>query len=143
MARHIELNPVTHLTVGTIGPPGRRTFYLQGSQGSQTISLVIEKVPWLAISLSVGMLHLTITDLGVSDLPGLSLLERGAVATVSYAGYLVRLVWPLDLACWYPHPAVSDQLRQDPVDLALGEPVDLPDPGPQQHFPILPQQRNG
>jgi uncharacterized repeat protein (TIGR03847 family) len=43
MARHIELNPVTHLTVGTIGPPGRRTFYLQGSQGSQTISLVIEK----------------------------------------------------------------------------------------------------
>jgi uncharacterized repeat protein (TIGR03847 family) len=43
MARHIELNPVTHLTVGTIGPPGHRTFYLQGSQGSQTISLVIEK----------------------------------------------------------------------------------------------------
>lgn len=43
MARHIEFNPVTHLTIGTVGEPGNRTFYLQGSRGSQTISLVIEK----------------------------------------------------------------------------------------------------
>lgn len=43
MAHQIELNPVTHLTVGTIGPPGQRVFYLQGSRGSHTISLVIEK----------------------------------------------------------------------------------------------------
>jgi uncharacterized repeat protein (TIGR03847 family) len=34
---------VTHLTIGTVGEPGNRTFYLQGSRGSQTISLVIEK----------------------------------------------------------------------------------------------------
>lgn len=43
MAEHRELNPVSHLTVGTVGEPGNRTFYLQGSQGSQIISLVIEK----------------------------------------------------------------------------------------------------
>lgn len=43
MARQIELNPVSHLTIGTLGQPGRRTFYLQGSRGSQTISLIIEK----------------------------------------------------------------------------------------------------
>jgi uncharacterized repeat protein (TIGR03847 family) len=43
MASHIELNPATQITVGTIGPPGQRTFYLQGSRGSQTISLTIEK----------------------------------------------------------------------------------------------------
>lgn len=43
MARHIELNPVSHLTIGTIGKPGERTFYLQGSRGSQTVSLIIEK----------------------------------------------------------------------------------------------------
>lgn len=43
MARQIELNPATHLTVGAIGVPGRRTFYLQGGRGAQTISLVIEK----------------------------------------------------------------------------------------------------
>lgn len=43
MARHIELNPVSHLTINTIGPPGQRTFYLQGSKGADTVSLVIEK----------------------------------------------------------------------------------------------------
>lgn len=43
MARHIELNPVSHLTIGTIGPPGQRTFYLQGSKGSNLVTLIIEK----------------------------------------------------------------------------------------------------
>jgi len=43
MARHIELNPVSHITVGVIGQPGERTFYLQGAQGTQTISLKVEK----------------------------------------------------------------------------------------------------
>ena len=43
MAHQIDLNPATHLTIGTIGPPGQRTFYLQGSRGAQTISLTIEK----------------------------------------------------------------------------------------------------
>ncbi len=43
MAHQIDLNPASHLTVGTIGPPGQRTFYLQGSRGAQTISLIIEK----------------------------------------------------------------------------------------------------
>lgn len=43
MARHIELNPLTHLTIGTVGPPGQRVFYLQGSKGSELVSLIIEK----------------------------------------------------------------------------------------------------
>lgn len=43
MAHHIELNPVSHFTIGAIGPPGQRTFYMQGRRGSQVISLTIEK----------------------------------------------------------------------------------------------------
>jgi uncharacterized repeat protein (TIGR03847 family) len=43
MPQHIELNPVSHLTVGTIGEPGNRTFYLQGSKGADSVSVVIEK----------------------------------------------------------------------------------------------------
>jgi len=43
MARQIELNPVSHLTIGALGLPGQRIFYLQGSRGTHTISLVIEK----------------------------------------------------------------------------------------------------
>lgn len=43
MARHIELNPVSHVTIGTIGEPGNRVFYLQGSKGPHLITLIIEK----------------------------------------------------------------------------------------------------
>ena len=43
MAQQIELNPVFYLTVGTVGPAGQRTFYLQGSRGIETISLIVEK----------------------------------------------------------------------------------------------------
>ncbi len=43
MAHHVELNPTSHITIGAVGEPGQRAFYVQGSQGSQTISLLIEK----------------------------------------------------------------------------------------------------
>jgi uncharacterized repeat protein (TIGR03847 family) len=43
MAQHIELNPVSHITIGTVGPPGQRVFYFQGSKGANLISLIIEK----------------------------------------------------------------------------------------------------
>lgn len=43
MPQHIELNPISHLTVGTVGEPGQRTFYLQGSKGSETVSVILEK----------------------------------------------------------------------------------------------------
>lgn len=43
MADMYELNPASQITVGTIGEPGQRTFYLQGSKGTRVVSLVIEK----------------------------------------------------------------------------------------------------
>jgi uncharacterized repeat protein (TIGR03847 family) len=39
----IELKPVDFITVGTVGPKGRRLFHLQAGQGSQLVALVIEK----------------------------------------------------------------------------------------------------
>jgi len=44
MARvDIELNPVEFITIGTVGPKGRRMFHLQAGDGSQIVSLTIEK----------------------------------------------------------------------------------------------------
>ena len=43
MPENIEINPATHITISAVGEPGNRTFYLQGSQGKDLISLVIEK----------------------------------------------------------------------------------------------------
>ena len=39
----IELNPVDFLTVGTVGPKGRRVFHLQAGRGSQVVTLTLEK----------------------------------------------------------------------------------------------------
>lgn len=38
-----DLKPCSRLTVGTLGPPGNRTFFLQGIQGRTVVSLVLEK----------------------------------------------------------------------------------------------------
>ena len=50
MARHIEINPANFLTIGTIGEPGNRTFYLQGARGMDVISVVIEKIQAQALA---------------------------------------------------------------------------------------------
>ena len=38
-----DLKPCSRLAIGTVGPPGQRTFYLQGIQGRTVVSLVMEK----------------------------------------------------------------------------------------------------
>ncbi|MBI4673204.1 MAG: DUF3090 domain-containing protein [Chloroflexi bacterium] len=38
-----DLNPVSRVTVGALGEPGHRTFFLQARQGATLISLVTEK----------------------------------------------------------------------------------------------------
>ncbi|MBI5669560.1 MAG: DUF3090 family protein [Chloroflexi bacterium] len=48
--QQIELNPVDFITVGTIGPKGQRIFHLQGGQGNQLVSLIIEKEQAWALS---------------------------------------------------------------------------------------------
>ncbi len=51
-----DLNPVTHITVGAIGVPGKRTFYLQGRQGRTLVTLVAEKEQVSALSTGIDQL---------------------------------------------------------------------------------------
>jgi len=39
----IELNPVDFITMGTVGPKGRRLFHIQAGKGAQIVTLTIEK----------------------------------------------------------------------------------------------------
>lgn len=43
MSSSIELDDVDHLTTGTVGPPGRRVFYLQVRKAELIVSLRLEK----------------------------------------------------------------------------------------------------
>ena len=38
-----DLNPVSRITIGAVGPPGQRVFLLQASQGPSLITLKLEK----------------------------------------------------------------------------------------------------
>jgi uncharacterized repeat protein (TIGR03847 family) len=49
----IELQPVTHIVVDAIGPPGKRVFYLQGWQDDRTVTLIVEK--FQIQSLAIGL----------------------------------------------------------------------------------------
>lgn len=49
----LALSQVDFITIGTVGPPGRRTFYLQASQGDLLVSMVIEKEHAAALSLGI------------------------------------------------------------------------------------------
>lgn len=40
----IDIDPADHITADAIGRPGQRVFYLQGWQGTRTITVIIEKI---------------------------------------------------------------------------------------------------
>ena len=50
MATLYNLNPASRVTIGTLGEPGSRTFFLQGGQGTESLSLIIEKTQAVALS---------------------------------------------------------------------------------------------
>jgi len=49
----LDLNPTSFITVDAIGKPGERVFYLQGREGEQIITLLVEKIQilrrWLLV----------------------------------------------------------------------------------------------
>lgn len=49
----LELNPVSRITTGAVGPPGERVFYIQARKENRLVSLLVEKhqVQSLAIGL--------------------------------------------------------------------------------------------
>ncbi|MBI4786806.1 MAG: DUF3090 family protein [Chloroflexi bacterium] len=51
-----DLNPVTHITAGVIGKPGKRTFYLQARQSRTIVTLIAEKEQMSALSAGIDQL---------------------------------------------------------------------------------------
>lgn len=62
MADPYELNPCDRLTVGTLGEPGRRTFYLQGVQGLDSYTVVVEKEQAIALSTAIDEMLATLEE---------------------------------------------------------------------------------
>ena len=52
----LELNPVEFITIGTIGPKGKRMFHLQAGHDGKLVSFTIEKEQAWALSEAIGEL---------------------------------------------------------------------------------------
>ncbi|HEX4865940.1 MAG TPA: DUF3090 family protein [Acidimicrobiales bacterium] len=75
MSPSFDLSEVEWATVGTVGEPGHRTFFLQARQGDQHVTLKVEKQQVAALAQFIGEI--------LSDLPAPeSTLEDDALALV-------------------------------------------------------------
>jgi Tfp pilus assembly protein PilF len=68
--------------------------------------LILEKIPLIALSAIVSVI--TIYGQGSSgalkSLGDIGLSDRMANAIVSYGGYMAKMLWPMNLTCFYPYP---------------------------------------
>jgi uncharacterized repeat protein (TIGR03847 family) len=83
-----EFDPVTRITTGFIGQPGKRVFYLQAAKGREVLTLLIEKQQVEALALGVEQflseLHEKLPDL--------------AEASATYDDAAMQLKLPIDPA---------------------------------------------
>jgi Flp pilus assembly protein TadD len=75
------------------------------AEGRPLSSLVLEKLPFVALSIASSVVTLIVQRQGgaVSDLGVLPVWSRVANALVAYLRYLGKTVWPRDLTLFYPY----------------------------------------
>jgi protein O-mannosyl-transferase len=69
-----------------------------------TRRLVLEKIPLLALSVASGLATLWVQQSGVAAVEELPLISRITNGLVTYLIYLRQMIWPAQLAVFYPHP---------------------------------------
>jgi tetratricopeptide (TPR) repeat protein len=79
---------------------------LERFKSSRTWLLVTEKIPFFALAAVTGMITFAVQKHGGAFEGGknMPLGVRGGNALISYCRYLGKLLWPTDLAIFYPHP---------------------------------------
>ena len=79
--------------------------------------LVLEKVPLLALSVADGLATLWAQHSSLARGEQLPLVSRIGNGLVSCVIYVKQMIWPMDLAVFYPHP--GDQLRVWEIGVAI------------------------
>jgi tetratricopeptide (TPR) repeat protein len=69
--------------------------------------LLLEKVPLLTLAVLSSIITIINQQGAIASLNVLSVDARIANALVSYVKYIGKMIWPLDLAVFYPHPDVQ------------------------------------
>jgi protein O-mannosyl-transferase len=66
--------------------------------------LLAEKAPWLGMAVAAALVTLWAQREAIQTTETMTLWTRLANALVSYVVYMRQLIWPFDLACFYPQP---------------------------------------
>ena len=87
---------------------GFRQSIYSGSRLTLDLRLVLEKIPFLFLSaVCIYLSNLSIQHPGVAiSTASVPLKLRIANALVSYVGYIKKMVWPHNLAVYYPYPKI-------------------------------------
>jgi protein O-mannosyl-transferase len=86
---------------------------------STITKLVAEKIPLFILSVPVAVITVVIQRHGINSIENLSLPWRIGNAFVSLLTYIRQMVWPLDLAVFYPHLGDKLPLWQIAISSAL------------------------
>ena len=76
----IELDPVDFVTIGTVGPKGRRVFHLQGGRSGRIITLTIEKEQAQALSEAISEMLSDLDEKHPGELRSQARLSPEAIA---------------------------------------------------------------
>lgn len=81
-------------------------FINMGFQHSLVFRLILEKIPFILISVvAIFLSSLSLKSQGVViSTASVSMKLRIANALVSYVSYIKKMIWPYDLAVYYPYP---------------------------------------
>jgi len=101
-----------------VWPLGRAKFELTAQSLATWRRLVWEKSLLFALVLASSAMTFVVQSQGGAVNASQSLLERLAAGVWAYGMYLVKMAWPLNLACFYPHAATLGRSKYH-IELAL------------------------
>jgi protein O-mannosyl-transferase len=106
-------SPPTHADLGTNpryvhADLGTNPRYVHADLGTNPRYVLLEKIPLLVLSVVAGIVTIWAQQAGgaVKSFELFPLSQRVANALVSYVAYLGMMVWPVNLAVFYPHAPV-------------------------------------
>jgi len=124
-----DLDPVSFITVGALGPAGQRTFFLQAAQKRRVVSLVIEKEH--AIGLSINLARL-IQEIETHD--------PDFAGTAGNAPRSMALIEPVSAAFRVDNIGIGVDEARHLIELVASELVDEESPARRARFVASFQQ---
>jgi uncharacterized repeat protein (TIGR03847 family) len=116
VSKSFELPEVEWVTVGTVGEPGHRTFYLQARQGDQMVTLKLEKQQVATMSQFLGEI---LSDLPTPvDMPGDEALDLVEPVEAEWPVGRIQLAYDTD----------SDRIVILADELGAGDDIGADDP---------------